>query len=152
MISCDKEFCKDAELSSPKSALAILDTDFGYAEERVALQALMREIAKRTKGVTDARLEAARQQAEAIKYLSSQQRELAELQRSQYSGGSPWSFGCAYKVPRTNLNLSCTHQNGKTSCVVSVLDEPYQGLLTPNQGFVTGVEEGNAGLSFNINL
>mmetsp|Transcript_12995 Transcript_12995/g.38815 ORF Transcript_12995/g.38815 Transcript_12995/m.38815 type:complete len:290 (-) Transcript_12995:60-929(-) len=152
MLIADKTFAAKAEESQPTKCISLFQASFDYGIERSELQELLREVASRTKSVTDARLEAARQQAEALKYLGKQQQELAECQRQQYSAGPPFSFGCAYKVPLTNINLSGTYQNGKTKLVCSVVDEPVLNNITPDQGFVTGLDDGAMGLSFNMNL
>eukprot|EP00968_Pinguiococcus_pyrenoidosus_P016658 scaffold1616_cov310-Pinguiococcus_pyrenoidosus.AAC.26 len=152
MLAADERFARAAEQAKPVQCLGLFDASFDFATERNELQELLREVAVRTKSITDARLEAARQQADVLKYLRKQQEELAECQRMQYSQSSPWSLGCAYKLPFTNINLSGTYQGGKTKLVVSMVEEPLLNTITQDQGFVTGVDEGAVGFSVNMNL
>ena len=63
----------------------------------------------------------------------------------------PVSLGLAYRLPDSNVNVSASHQRGRTNVQLSCLPDDSAPLLGP-QGFVRGVGAGNLGISLNANL
>ena len=109
------------------------------------------EIANKAKKLQEVKLSAAKQTQQAMQYLQMQQQQLQAIQQQIQGSSSPWNVGAAYRVPDTNINLSCTYQQGRGSLQISCVPDESAPLLGPN-GFVNGVTPGNLGLSFNINI
>ena len=109
------------------------------------------EIANKSKKLQEVKLSAAKQTQQAMQYLQMQQQQLQAIQQQIQGSSSPWNVGAAYRVPDTNINLSCTYQQGRGSLQISCVPDESAPLLGPN-GFVNGVTPGNLGLSFNINI
>jgi hypothetical protein len=41
------------------------------------------------------------------------------IQQQIQGASSPWNVGAAYRVPDSNINLSCTYQQGRANVQVS---------------------------------
>jgi hypothetical protein len=108
-----------------------------------------------------------------MQYLQMQQQQLQAIQQQVQGASSPWNIGAAYRIPDSNINLSCTYQQGRANVQISCVPDESVPLLGPNGsdilyyvllyitdcliastwiGFTQGVTPGNIGLSFNINL
>jgi hypothetical protein len=125
--------------------------DWDYTKESQNLKSAMGEIASRVKKMGEVKLAAAKQTQQAVQYLQMQQQQLQAIQQQLQGGASPWNVGAAYRLPDSNINLSCTYQQGHANVQLSCVPDESISLLGPN-GFVNGVTPGNLGLSFNINV
>jgi len=111
----------------------------------------MGEVASRVKKIQEIKLNAAKQTQQAMQYLQMQQQQMQAIQQQVQGSASPWNLGAAYRIPDSNINLSCTYQQGRGNVQISCVPDESVSLLGPN-GFVNGVTPGNLGLSFNINI
>ncbi|CBZ51579.1 conserved hypothetical protein [Neospora caninum Liverpool] len=101
-----------------------------------------------------------RSQQALLQVLQRQQEQLEQLQQhiQQSQQATPVSFGAAYRVPDTNLQLAAAARQGKLHINVSCLPDEAAaagaaGGILGNQGFVKGVEAaGNLGLSVNFGI
>ncbi|KFH06298.1 putative transmembrane protein [Toxoplasma gondii MAS] len=101
-----------------------------------------------------------RSQQALLQVLQRQQEQVEQLQQhiQQSQQPTPFSFGAAYRVPDTNLQLAAAARQGKLHVNVSCLPDEAAaagaaGGILGNQGFVKGVEAaGNLGLSVNFGM
>lgn len=145
MVQADDFFRREAEESTRQNP------DWDYSKETVLLKGTLSDISQRVRKIQDVKLSAAKQTQQAMSYLQMQQQQLQALQQQIQGSSSPWNIGAAYRVPDSNINLSCTYQGGRANVQISCVPDEAVPLLGPN-GFVNGVTPGNLGLSFNINL
>jgi len=145
MMQADDFFRREAEDSTRQNP------DWDYTKESQNLKTAMGEIASRVKKVSEVKLAAAKQTQQAVQYLQMQQQQLQAIQQQLQGGASPWNVGAAYRLPNSNINLSCTYQQGRANVQLSCVPDESISLLGPN-GFVNGVTPGNLGLSLNINV
>lgn len=145
MMQADEFFRREAEESTRQNP------DWDYSKESQSLKAAMGEIASRVKKISEVKIQAAKQTQQAVQYLQMQQQQLQAIQQQLQGGASPWNVGAAYRLPDSNINLSCTYQQGRANVQLSCVPDESISLLGPN-GFVNGVTPGNLGLSFNINV
>lgn len=145
MMQADEYYRKEAEESTRQNP------EWSYAKECHNLKTNLLEIANKSKKITDVKLQASKQNSQAMQYLQMQQQQLQAIQQQVQGASSPWNIGAAYRVPDSNINLSGTYQQGKGNIQVSCVPDESVPLLGPN-GFTQGVTPGNIGLSFNINI
>ncbi len=145
MMTADEFFRREAETSTRQNP------DWDYAAESSALKSALSEIASRARKVQETKLSAAKQTQQAVQYLQMQQQQLQAIQQQVQGQSSPWNIGAAYRIPDSNINLSCTYQQGRGNVQISCVPDEAIQLLGPN-GFVNGVTPGNLGISFNINV
>ena len=145
MMSADEFFRREAEESTRQSP------EWEYVKETQHLKSALTEIAQRAKKIQEVKLQAAKQTQQAVQYLQMQQQQLQAIQQQVQGSSSPWNIGAAYRVPDSNINLSCTYQQGRGNVQVTCVPDESAPMLGAN-GFVNGVTPGNLGLSFNINL
>ncbi|PFH34680.1 hypothetical protein BESB_067130 [Besnoitia besnoiti] len=101
-----------------------------------------------------------RSQQALLQVLQRQQEQLEQLQQhiQQSQQPTPLSFGAAYRVPDTNLQLAAAARQGKLHLNLSCLPDEAAaagaaGGILGSQGFVKGVEAaGNLGVSVNFGL
>lgn len=145
MMTADEFFRREAEDSTRQNP------DWDYVKESINLKSAMNEIASRIKKMNEIKLQASKQTQQAMQYLQMQQQQLQAIQQQIQGSSSPWNVGAAYRLPDSNINLSCTYQQGRANVQLSCVPDESISLLGPN-GFVNGVTPGNLGLSFNINV
>jgi len=145
MMQADEFFRKEAEQATRASP------DWDYAREAQSLKTALGEVANRARKATEAKLVSAKNNQQAMSYLQMQQQQLQAIQQQVQGASSPWNIGAAYRVPDSNINLSCTYQQGRANVQISCVPDEAIPLLGPN-GFVNGVTPGNVGVSFNINV
>jgi hypothetical protein len=145
MMQADEYYRKEAE------EMTRLNPEWTYAKECQNLKSALLEIANKSKKIADVKLQASKQNAQAMQYLQIQSQQMQAIQQQVSGASSPWNIGAAYRVPDSNINLSCNYQQGKGNIVVSCVPDESVPLLGPN-GFTNGVTPGNIGLSFNINV
>lgn len=145
MMGADEFFRREAEDATRQNP------DWDYNSDVGTLKATLSEIASRARKVQETKLSAAKQTQQAVQYLQMQQQQLQAIQQQVQGAASPWNVGAAYRVPDSNINLSCTYQQGRGNVQISCVPDEAVPLLGPN-GFVNGVTPGNLGLSFNINI
>lgn len=145
MMQADEYFRREAEDSTRQNP------DWDYSKETAYLKSALGEIAQRARKMQEIKLSAAKQSNQAMQYLQIQQQQLQAIQQQLSGGASPWNIGAAYRIPDSNINLSCTYQQGRTNVQLSCVPDEAIGLLGPN-GFVNGVTPGNVGVSFNVNI
>jgi len=145
MMAADEFFRREAEDSTRQSP------DWDYSKESSSLKASLQEIASRARKVQETKLNAAKQTQQAMQYLQMQQQQLQAIQQQVQGSSSPWNIGAAYRIPDSNINLSCSYQQGRGNVQISCVPDEAIALLGPN-GFTQGVTPGNVGLSFNINV
>ena len=145
MMSADEYFRREAEESTRQNP------EWDYSKETSNLKGALSEIASRARKFQEVKLQAAKQTQQAMQYLQMQQQQLQAIQQQVQGASSPWNIGAAYRLPDSNINLSCTYQQGRGNVQISCVPDEAVSLLGPN-GFVNGVTPGNLGLSFNINI
>jgi hypothetical protein len=145
MMQADEFYRKEAEESTRQNP------EWSYAKECHNLKTALLEIANKSKKIADVKLQASKQNSQAMQYLQMQQQQLQAIQQQVQGQSSPWNIGAAYRVPDSNINLSGTYQQGKANLQVSCVPDESVPLLGPN-GFTHGVTPGNIGVSFNINI
>jgi len=145
LMQADELFRREAEESTRQNP------DWDYTKETQALKASLSEIAARARKIQDIKVQTSKQTSQAMQYLQMQAQQMQAIQQQMQMGGSPWNIGAAYRVPDSNINLSCSYQQGKGNVQISCVPDEAVSLLGPN-GFVNGVTPGNIGLSFNINI
>lgn len=145
MIQADDFYRKEAEEATRQNP------DWSYGKESQNLKSSLLEIANKSKKIADVKLQASKQNSQAMQYLQMQSQQLQAIQQQVSGQSSPWNVGAAYRVPDSNINLSCTYQQGKGNIQVSCVPDESVPLLGPN-GFTNGVTPGNIGVSFNINI
>lgn len=145
MMSADEYFRREAEESTRQNP------EWDYSKETSNLKGALSEIASRARKFQEVKLQAAKQTQQAMQYLQMQQQQLQAIQQQVQGASSPWNIGAAYRLPDSNINLSCTYQQGRGNVQISCVPDEAVSLLGPN-GFVNGVTPGNVGLSFNINI
>jgi hypothetical protein len=145
-VSADQFFAREA------AASVATGTGWTFESERTNLQTIMHTLERETKKGMAAKIQAAQQMATAMQFLQAQQAQMQQLQQQIYGGGAgKWNVGAAYRPPDSNINLSLTHQQGRTNIVASMVPDEAQTLLGAN-GFTNGVGPANLGVSFNINV
>lgn len=144
-MQADEFFRREAEDSTRQTP------EWDYSAETASLKQALSEIAQRARKMQDVKLQAAKQTQQAVQYLQMQQQQLQAIQQQVQGASSPWNIGAAYRIPDSNINLSCTYQQGRGNIQLSCVPDEAIQLLGPN-GFVNGVTPGNLGLSFNINI
>jgi hypothetical protein len=145
-INADQYFAREAATSVPAG------TGWKFDNERANLQSIMQTLERETKKGMAAKIQAAQQMATAMQFLQAQQAQMQQLQQQIYGGGAgKWNIGAAYRPPDSNINLSLTHQQGRTNIIASMVPDEQQSLLGAN-GFTSGVGPANLGVSFNINV
>ena len=75
---------------------------------------------------------AAKQTQQAMQYLQMQQQQISAIQQQLQGGSSPWNIGAAYRIPDSNINLSCTYQQGRANIQISCVPDESVPLLGPN--------------------
>jgi len=145
MMQADEFYRKEAADATRQNP------EWSYAKEVQGLKASLLEIANRSRKVAEVRLQASKQSQQAMQYLQQQHQQLMAVQQQVSGATSPWNVGMAYRVPDSNINLSCTYQQGRGNIQLSCVPDEAASLLGPN-GFVNGVTPGNVGVSFNINI
>lgn len=145
MQQADDFFRKEAEQSTRTTP------EWDYSKESQALKAALGEVVSRAKKVVEVKLAASKREQQAMQFLQIQQQQLQAIQQQVQGASSPWNIGAAYRVPDSNINLSCTYQQGRGNIQISCVPDEALPLLGAN-GFVNGVTPGNVGLSFNINI
>lgn len=145
MMQADELFRREAEDSTRASP------EWTYAREQQTLKAALAECVGRGKKLQDAKLQAAKQNQQAMQYLQMQQQQLQAIQQQIQGASSPWNAALAYRIPDSNINLSLNYQQGRANVQLSCVPDESVPLLGAN-GFVNGVTPGNVGLSFNVNI
>ena len=67
-----------------------------------------------------------------MQYLQMQQQQISAIQQQLQGGSSPWNIGAAYRIPDSNINLSCTYQQGRANIQISCVPDESVPLLGPN--------------------
>lgn len=145
MMTADEFFRREAEDSTRQNP------EWDYSKETSNLKSALSEIASRARKTQEVKLAASKQTTQAMQYLQMQQQQVQAMQQQIQGASSPWNIGAAYRVPDSNINLSCTYQQGRGNIQISCVPDEAASLLGPN-GFVNGVTPGNVGVSFNINI
>jgi hypothetical protein len=122
----DDFFRREAEDSTRSSP------DWDYSKEISNLKLALSEIASRGRKIADVKAQAAKQTQQAMQFLQQQQQQLNAIQQQIAGGSSPWNIGAAYRVPDTNINLSCTYQQGRGNIQISCVPDESASLLGPN--------------------
>lgn len=126
-------------------------TGWSFKLERASLVGAMQAILIEKETAQAAKLSTAGQLQTALSYLQMQQQQIQALQAQMGGQERKWSLGGAYRPPDTNINLSASHQGGRTNLQVSMVPDEGANLLGPN-GFSQGVGPANLGLSGNIHF
>jgi hypothetical protein len=113
MMAADDFFRREAEASTRQNP------EWDYATESSSLKGALSEIASRARKVQETKLSAAKQTQQAVQYLQMQQQQLQAIQQQVQGQSSPWNIGAAYRVPDSNINLSCTYQQGRGNVQIS---------------------------------
>lgn len=146
LYTADNEFVKEAKDGIRSGSAWTYDT------ERTDLQNMMTEIAAQQRKLLDTQLTASEQHSKAIQFLRMQHAQMQAVQQQAMGGGvGQWSLGAAYRPPDTNVNLSFSHNAGRSALQVSMVPDESSTMLGPT-GFTSGVGIGNLGLSFNIGI
>lgn len=58
-----------------------------------------------------------------------------KLKLSMKGATSPWNIGAAYRVPDSNINLSCSYQQGRGNIQISCVPDESASLLGPNGSY-----------------
>lgn len=145
MQQADEFFRKEAEQSTRTTP------DWDYSRESQALKTALGEVVSRAKKIVEVKLASSKREQQAMQFLQIQQQQLQAIQQQVQGASSPWNIGAAYRVPDSNINLSCTYQQGRGNIQISCVPDEALPLLGAN-GFVNGVTPGNVGVSFNINI
>merc|ERR1712227_1011873 len=95
----------------------------------MSLQKTLSEIAQNKKSIVDTRIKAAARQQKALQMVQLHYNNIQQLQRIAYGQSSPWNVGVAYRIPRTNLNLSLGHQGGRSNVQLSCVPDDSANLL-----------------------
>lgn len=67
-----------------------------------------------------------------MQYLQMQQQQLQAIQQQVQGASSPWNMGVAYRVPDSNINLSCAYQQGRANVQISCVPDESVPLLGAN--------------------
>lgn len=126
MTAADDLFRREAEDATRQSP------DWSYTRELQGLKASLSELAGRSKKLQDARLQAAKQNQQAMQYLQMQQQQLQAIQQQIQGASSPWSAAMAYRVPDTNVNLAVNYQQGRATVQLSCVPDESAPLLGAN--------------------
>jgi len=82
--------------------------EWEYSKESAHLKSSLNEIAGRSKKIVEIKLAALKQNQQAMQFLQMQQQQLQAIQQQVQGAASPWNIGAAYRIPDSNINLSCT--------------------------------------------
>jgi hypothetical protein len=126
MMAADEFFRREAEESTRQNP------EWDYSKETASLKGALGEIASRARKFQDVKLQAAKQTQQAMQYLQMQQQQLQAIQQQVQGQSSPWNIGAAYRVPDSNINLSCTYQQGRGNVQISCVPDEAVSLLGPN--------------------
>lgn len=146
LFNADAEFVKAAERCVRRNS------NWTFDAEREDLQNMLKEIAAQHRKLLAAQVSASEQQSQAMQFLQMQYAQLRAAQQQAVGGRSgQFSIGAAYRPPDTNVNVSLGYRQGRTSLQVSMVPDESANLLGPS-GFTDGVDPGNVGLSFSLNI
>ena len=110
---------------------------------------MLGEIASRQAKVGSVGAKAASQQQAYVQLFQLYQAQIAQLK--QALGTQPAQLVAAYRVPDTDLALSASRQNDRTTLTLGCVPDDSAPLLGP-QGFVRGVTPLNVGLTVNVHV
>jgi hypothetical protein len=140
LAEADEFFRREAEDSTRSSP------DWDYSKEISNLKLALSEIASRGRKIADVKAQAAKQTQQAMQYLQMQQQQLQAIQQQVQGASSPWNIGAAYRIPDSNINLSCTYQQGRGNIQISCVPDESVSLLGPNGMYPSSIHD----LSMNI--
>ena len=139
----------DAAFEAAAAAAARPGSSWDASADRASLAAVLGEIASRQAKVGSVGAKAASQQQAYVQLFQLYQAQIAQLK--QALGTQPAQLVAAYRVPDTDLALSASRQNDRTTLTLGCVPDDSAPLLGP-QGFVRGVTPLNVGLTVNVHV
>jgi len=119
------------------------------ASESAAAAAVAREVRSRQAKVADVTIKAQKQQQAYLQVFQLYQAQIAQLK--QAVGESPATLQMSYRVPDTDLALSASRSDDRTTLSLTCVPDDSAPLLGP-QGFVRGITPLDLGLTLNLHI
>ena len=123
--------------------------DWESSSETAAAAAISREVRSRQAKVADVAAKAQKQQQAYLQVFQLYQAQIAQLK--QAVGEQPATLQMSYRVPDTDLALSASRSDDRTTLSLTCVPDDSAPLLGP-QGFVRGVTPLDLGLTLNLNI
>ena len=139
----------DAAFAAAAAAATRPGSAWDSSAERASLAAVLNELAGRRAKVESVSAKATSQQQAYIQLFQLYQAQIAQLK--QAAGAQPAQLTAAYRVPDTDLALSASRANDRTTLTLDCVPDDSAPLLGP-QGFVCGVTPLNVGFTLNLHV
>jgi len=124
-------------------------SDWDSASETASVAAVARELGARAARATDVAAKARKQQQAYLQVFQLYQAQIAQLK--QATGSQPAQLVASYRVPDSDLALSATRSDDRTTLTLGCVPDDSAPLLGP-QGFVRGVTPLNVGITLNLHV